>query len=528
MRVIVSAWLIGVFLGQAPTFRAGTTLVEFTVIARDNKDRPVIDLAKDDIVVTEDGTARDVAFFRFDGAVETRRNEALPPGLFSNRPEYSSGPPRNITAIVIDTIDTLPADQIFARAQMLRYLDTVTSNTRVGVYEMGWRTTVVHDFTDDLESLRARVAAVSARPQAQATEDQSAPSDKAPVSDQDSLASMKQLALDEMAKLEMDYQEKVAATKRLTALASLEAIGNHLAGMPGRKSLVWITAGIPIHTTFRFPTFHEAQIRDTAQRLATLGVSVYPVDARGLTTLPLRVDTTGRGSTRIPAPPQLPDGLPDQRLWATMDVMAEVTGGRVAKNTNDLTQGMKDAAADLRSAYTVGFYTSSDTDSVWHRLEVKAKRRGVKLSHRQGYRSERSAAEPTQWSAPQWRWAIESPLGSTVIHLDARLEPVANAAGTYGLLLLIAPEELHFQKTAGGLSADVEIVTAEMRANGSFEYYRTTTMLALPEGTSTAGSMVRYADRWTIKPGTSTVRLIVRDRFTGRYGTLDMPLTRVP
>jgi hypothetical protein len=90
MRVIVSAWLIGVFLGQAPTFRAGTTLVEFTVIARDNKDRPVIDLAKDDIVVTEDGTARDVAFFRFDGAVETRRNEALPPGLFSTGPSTAA------------------------------------------------------------------------------------------------------------------------------------------------------------------------------------------------------------------------------------------------------------------------------------------------------------------------------------------------------------------------------------------------------------------------------------------------------
>jgi hypothetical protein len=31
-----------------------------------------------------------------------------------------------------------------------------------------------------------------------------------------------------------------------------------------------------------------------------------------------------------------------------------------------------------------------------------------------------------------------------------------------------------------------------------------------------------------LKPGASTVRLIVRDRVTGRYGTLDVPVTDIP
>jgi hypothetical protein len=29
---------------------------------------------------------------------------------------------------------------------------------------------------------------------------------------------------------------------------------------------------------------------------------------------------------------------------------------------------------------------------------------------------------------------------------------------------------------------------------------------------------------WPLNPGTSAVRAVVRDRFTGRYGTLDLPL----
>jgi hypothetical protein len=51
-----------------PTFRAGTTLIEFTFVARDGKGNPVADLEKEDVVVTENGQAREVVFFRFDGA----------------------------------------------------------------------------------------------------------------------------------------------------------------------------------------------------------------------------------------------------------------------------------------------------------------------------------------------------------------------------------------------------------------------------------------------------------------------------
>jgi len=52
-----------------PTFRAGTTLVEFTVVAQDSKGNAITDLTKDDLVLTDKGQARDIAFFRFDGGL---------------------------------------------------------------------------------------------------------------------------------------------------------------------------------------------------------------------------------------------------------------------------------------------------------------------------------------------------------------------------------------------------------------------------------------------------------------------------
>ncbi len=35
---------------------------------------------------------------------------------------------------------------------------------------------------------------------------------------------------------------------------------------------------------------------------------------------------------------------------------------------------------------------------------------------------------------------------------------------------------------------------------------------------------LRYRQRLKLSPETSTMRIIVRDRYTGRYGTLDVPL----
>src|SRR4051812_8026466 len=71
-----------------PSFRAGTTLVEFTFVALDSKGNPVADLKKEEVMLAERGRPRDVAFFRFDGnapAVSVAA-PALAPGYVTNRP----------------------------------------------------------------------------------------------------------------------------------------------------------------------------------------------------------------------------------------------------------------------------------------------------------------------------------------------------------------------------------------------------------------------------------------------------------
>src|SRR5688500_5848187 len=84
---------------ETPASRATTTLIEFTIVALDGKGNPVTDLTKQEISITENGRPREVAFVRFDGGgtEKTPPSDPLPIGIFTNRPEHTPGPSRNLT-----------------------------------------------------------------------------------------------------------------------------------------------------------------------------------------------------------------------------------------------------------------------------------------------------------------------------------------------------------------------------------------------------------------------------------------------
>ncbi len=156
-----------------------------------------------------------------------------------------------------------------------------------------------------------------------------------------------------MARLDEYFYEQLHRKRIDLTLWSLEALGNHLAGVAGRKNLVWISGGVPVLTMGardRWAINYEPRIRAMAQRLASQGIAVYPVQASALQVGILGTGSVAEGSSRG----QLGELRPmtrenDLRLWSTMDVLAEVTGGRSFKNTNDLTAGVRAAATDLRA-----------------------------------------------------------------------------------------------------------------------------------------------------------------------------------
>ncbi len=486
-------------------------------MAVDGKGSPVTDLKKEEISIGENGQEREVADFHFDGGTEVSTpGRRLAPGLFTNRSEYISGPPKNIVAIVMDTLNTPVGDRAAVRAQTMRYLTALAPETRMAVYQSGDNLTVLHDSTGDLESLRARIAKSGiGRARTAASGAQFADVFGAGGTD----ASARAEAGAAMWAAESAGDDRALDRRLAQTLTALETLGSHLAAIPGRKSLIWIGAGTPILTFSGGGTpadpngwlkVYDPMMRRTAQRLATQGIAVYPVDANGL------------------PPPRLPGRAGPA---GAMELMAEVTGGRVTGNGNDPTEGVKLAAADLRGVYTAAFYSADEPDGQWHNVAVRVRRRGVKLTYRQGYLSQEAAAEPQDWPERQWAAAIASPVGATALRLDAWCEMGPGADGaTLNARLQVPDQDLYFRKADREWRAEVEFVVAEKTAAGESSMQLRRVLVRFPDDPTRdlASEAAQYSGRWRIDPNTSTIRLMARDRLTGRYGAIDVAVKSIP
>lgn len=493
-----------------PTFRAGTTLIEFTFVARDAQGNPIADLTKDDIVVTENGESRQVEFFRFDGAPPQPSGTKLPPRHYTNRFETSPNAARHITAILIDAMNmlavakTMQFTQATIRSQILTYLDGLPPHTRVGLFRLGRETiNVLHDFTDDVASLRAQVAKMDlVLPELFDTPGHR-PADFAPSGASGSAESAASRATAEaaFAKATGFFNENVLTKRVDLTLPGLEALGNHLARFSGRKSIVWVGNGMPLYiggSRARATRNYEPRMRQTAERLATQGIAVYPVA-------------------------QPSKALTPESVREALHLFADITGGRVTLTMNDPTEGLRATALDQRGIYSVGFYAVAAPDNKWHPLTVQVRRPNVTVTHRQGYLSEAPAAQPLEWGEDQWRSALANPLSSSVVRLDGQVTPVEGAAaGTLDFRMQIALDDVHFREAGGKATAEIEIATAEKIASGDFAFRIERAMLG--RANTEPGALVPYSRRWTLRPDTTGVRIIVRDRFTGRYGTLDIPV----
>ncbi len=545
-----------------PNFRAGTTLIEFTVVATSEDGRHVTDLKQDDLSIVEGGRPRDVAFFHYEGAPPAAirvRAQPLPPGIYTNRPEYAPGPPRNITAILIDSLNTRAEDQVKVLANILAFVSAVPSDTRVAIYRTGERVHVIHDFTDDVEGLRKRLlkdGVEAPRDSQQGVVVQQMVIE--PWQAEAMAATMEaslEVAYQEVARVEEGSNQFMESRRVEFTMSSLEAVGNHLAGIPGRKNLIWMTSGVPaISAQSRdpWPQNYIASLRRVAQRLASQGIAMYPVEASGVRPLYLNVTAGVRGSTRgvedsatagddaiartaarvearqrargaTQSLSQMSTTPDAPRMQGTMDLFADLTGGRALRNTNDLLAGVKAAAEDMRGTYSVGFYAPQESDDRWHTFTVKIRRPGVKVVHRQGYLSSAASHQSELWLADQWRAAANNPLGSATVRLDARFELKGDSLNA---ILQIPAEDLSYRPLNGTTACTLEIAIAERTAQGLLGIRHEVGSFALKEGQAKdlTAVTVRFPKQWTIDSKTSLIRVVIRDRYTGHYGTLDVPV----
>jgi VWFA-related protein len=528
---------------RAQDFRTGTTLVEFTVVALDGRGNPITDLTKSDLVLTDRGQPREIAFFRFDGADAPVENAAplppLSPGFVTNRPEYQAEPQRNVTAIVLDLVNTAAPDQNRAREQLLRHMKAVPANTPVGLFRFTETepVTMMSPFTTQIDVVRSQITASSGslrrelvRPGYQGGAivggECGGASGGGPVPGAGAPGKGGGRGSGTMAEGMAAFEEVQARTLLVTnrtirdarlgkTLANLETLGNYLAAIPGRKNVVWISSGMPIQLKQPSdPMNYEPPIRRAAQRLANQGIVIYPVDAKG------NCRPLDRNSSEGPY------GLNDatQNVFATLNVIADVTGGRVTKYDDDLSKGILSASNDLRGTYTIGFYASDEPDDRWRAITVATKRRGITLRHRQGYLSA-ARMQPQVLTPEGWTQLADAPLGSSGIRFNG-FPTITPQQVT--VLLQIAAGDLYFQNRTGKTIADLEIGVAQKAAGRVVILRQQPLEVTLNDPSKDQrAAVISSATTWPLLAETTAIRVIVRDRLSGRHGTLEMPLVTV-
>ncbi len=196
------------------------------MIVRD-KHGPVGDLTKNDFEIFEKGKPRQIASFSIARASDRPQKASLAPNTFSNRANGQGDAPVSATVLLFDGLNTTFKDQASARAQALGFLRSIDIGGPMAVYALGNDLRILHDFTEDpgqlaqaLEGYRSQISALLDNSQI-------------PTDSRGWLNQMDQRLQ------EYTIERRVAIT-----LSAMRAIANRMAGVPGRKNLIWVSSSV--------------------------------------------------------------------------------------------------------------------------------------------------------------------------------------------------------------------------------------------------------------------------------------------
>jgi VWFA-related protein len=274
---------------------------------------------------------------------------------------------------------------------------------------------------------------------------------------------------------------------RLTALAS------GFAPLPGRKTLLWITRGMPTPMDVK-----QDEARRLTLAMRDAGVVIYPVD-------PLVSGT---------------DLLDEAERHDALRIVAGMTGGR-ASFAEGIKTALAQAFADDRGSYEVGFYSPDESwDGKYHKIRLTTGRARSKILTESGY----FAAPPPSGLED----AIAGRMDTSEIGLRVIMSPGSNP-GLVRLNLRIDAEDLPFPTsltlTVAGFDVEpFELASASVPRpaqisgpiNVKLNLTRRDYAAALKNGVELTKDIL-------INDRIRTLWLVVSDPASNRYGAVLVP-----
>jgi VWFA-related protein len=558
---------------------AQSNLVVLDVEVTDH-DKPVKELDRSRFHVFEDGHEVPISSFEEHeppASVEIAKAPTLPPDTYSNLPVYPETSAVNV--LLLDALNTPMGDQEQVRKQMIPYLGTIKPGTALAIFTLSSRLRMVAGFTTDEAKLKQ--ALESRKPSARSSADVGANTSESNSSTLVQAASSIATSNDpgtrwlvgQIMQFAADTQAYETDQRVTMTIDALSELARYLTAIPGKKNLIWFSGSFPIglspdamlSTQIKDVGDYSIDMQRTSALLSAARVSVYPVDARGLTTAPAGDSSytpplaTLQGVGRAVANDNNNSAMQTSQDQSTMSTIATETGGRAYLNSNGLKEAVEKIVAEGSSYYSLSYVPPEETGGKhgddFRRVEVKVDGSKYQLSYRRGYYTDEGSKPASGAGGVPGAVTAAAVLGappSTQIVFQARVLPEGDPALTgpmpenelknnltgnfkgaphrYVADLGVQLEDLTFAEGADGArTARLEIALVAYDAAGEpvnslGRQFDLTLPAAQFEQFSAAGKGVPVRLMLDLPSGADVVRAVVYDAASAKIGSLEIPV----
>ncbi len=505
---------------EQPLFRASTRLVQVSVVVEDRDGRPVSGLTARDFRLFDEGQEQRIELFLTDAAATAAvpsspaANPTATPAIreFSNRLSSRS----SATVVLFDRLNTRDTDQIYARQHLFKFLEQVKGDDRVGLYVLEPDAIrVLHDFTGDARALVRAMARYRAMTSVEAAEVE------LPEVESTGNAAIDAAFAAALERMSQNMTAHFTGLRSESTTAALLAIASHLAGIDGRKNLIWVTAGFPLEAFAQRGKNMTTEIQRLIRPLNDANVTLYAVDARGLVPA-ISFGPGGKAAFATLSTVQTSQDI--------MQIAAGETGGRAFLNSNDIGGAVRRAVDDSRASYTLGYAPAhGQWNGKYRQIKVQVRRPDVRIRHRRGYLAASDGQRSTTAEAAV-RAALQSPLEATGLEFTARFERLANQTSELKVVVSLSRGAISFAADGDRWKGAFALVLAQTLADGTHtrsvdRKVELTLTRERYEEAQARGLAIDF--QTTLAPALRSVHIVVHDLLSGATGSIVVPADKL-
>jgi VWFA-related protein len=551
--------------------RISSELVQTSVVVTDKNDNLVKDLKLDDFEVYENGKRQDVKFMEFVSVEGERRTEgsraegeragALLPRNARIERELTARDVRRIIAFVVDDLTIPYNDMVTVRQVLSDFVDNkMQQGDLVAIIRTVGGKGMLEQLTSDKETLRRAIKelrSVSANPFANAGGNQAAATLQQMLNNSGIGTNTENFRDIGIESATSAVDESTRINRILIGLATAQNVIESLRDIPGRKSLVLMSGGLPgfgvggkstisadgapimmPNASAGLGPYLNRVLKLLADAAVRSGVVINTIDPRGLNASPgvrgfqdtpagsalLGGDSNfGHGGSELDMFGSPLDGA-DEHL--SLRLLSDTTGGVSVTNTNDMKLGLDKILARSRGYYLLAYSPAEKFDNKFRKLDIKVKRDGVRLYKYSGYvaREEKKAGAP-RTKEQEITAAASAPLArrdvDVTANLSMRLMPPKGAA--LDINLLIDPKTLGIEEASGKYPFAFDVVGFVIDERGKTRggFSQTISGALTSEAYHKAEATgLTYSASTQLPPGYYQLRVVVRESGSGRLGTV--------